>query len=217
MRFISRGAFLALLALVLSAVATSAASAALPEFQKEGKPLTEAVTFTARGGKSIMETTSGNTGGFTSSSFTGEIKGSDEITGVVITFTEAINGYPCTATGSSSTLVTSELKGTLGYLFSGSKLVGSLLEPVTQPFAACHYRAQKVEIKGSLLGQITPVNTLTKTFTISDTQSKGVQALRYFEGSEVLHELEANVGSPQGLGVQASFELTTSKAIEIKA
>jgi hypothetical protein len=223
MRFISRGAFLALMALVLSAVAASAASAALPEFQKEGKPLTEAVKVTAKAHKSLWETASvGGAGTSESGSFTGEIKASGEIAHVTITFAGNENGYPCSnnlKSGEGWELVTSELTGSLGYTNKASKLVGALFEPVAQPFATCKYKTIKGDLDGSLLGSITPVNTASTSFTITYSQSKGVQSLTHFEGSEVLHHLEGiDLGdAEEGVGLSGTFTLTTSKAIEIKA
>jgi hypothetical protein len=217
MRFISKSALLALMAtLVLGAVAASAASAALPEFQKGGAALTEAVTFTATGGESSMETAGGVAGSFTSSSFAGEIKPSGEIAHVTVTFAGNNSGYPCVNT--TGGLVTKELKGTLGYLSKTSKTVGSLLTPVAQPFATCKHGSVKGELDGSLLGRITPVDTASTHFTITYNETAGVQALEKFEGSEVLHDLEVNLGKgTEGFGVEAEFTLTTSKAIELKA
>jgi hypothetical protein len=221
MRFISKSALLALMAtLVLGAVAVSAASAALPEFQKGGAPLREAVTFTATGGENSMETAGGVEGTFDSSSFSGEIKPSGEIAHVTITFANNKTGYPCSnITGAPNWgLVTKELKGTLGYLSKTSKTVGSLFTPVAQPFATCKRGTISGELDGSVLGKITPVDTASTHFTITYQETAGVQALEKFEGSEVLHDLEVNLGKgTEGIGVSAVFTLTTSKAIELKA
>jgi hypothetical protein len=211
MRFISKSALLALMAvLALGAVAVASASAALPEFQKEGKPLKEAIKFTGTSGTSGWAGVEGNLGASRSSSIAGEFKAPNTIANTELVEKELVNTYPCKCSEMSG----KELKGALGYTNTSTKRVGALLEPSTLYFL----KALKISqgVLGSVIGEITPVNTSTTKFKITYHDSSGIQLPTHFEGSEVLHQLEVST-SAEILGLESEINIVTSKAIEVKA
>jgi hypothetical protein len=100
---------------------------------------------------------------------------------------------------------TTTLIGRLGYLNKTSKEVGLLLEPMGSRVAKCESSIIGAgELTGSVLGKITPVNTLSKTLTLAFKQTKGVQEFEKFEGESVLHHLQL---SKESVGLLANFEL----------
>jgi hypothetical protein len=212
MKFISKSALLALTtSLVLSAVVVSSAAAALPEFQKEGKALSEAVKFTGTTNSSRWEDTEGYAGSTPSGPITGEFKGSNEIAKTALTFGPSSSGYPV----KGGDLLGKELKGNIGYTSKALKQVGALLGGPTQMFV----ESEKIKgqgIDGSIIGTITPINKATTTFTIAYQETSGHESLTHFEGSEVLHRLEL-ISSGLEIGLASDFTITTSKAIELKA
>jgi hypothetical protein len=109
-------------------------------------------------------------------------------------------------------MVSETLVGRLGYLNKTSKEVGLLLEPIGSAAAKCSgYPLGEQEWKGSVLGAISPVNTLSKTLKLTFKQTGGVQELEKFEGEEVLHHLSDYLRSTKEedqMGLTASFELT---------
>jgi hypothetical protein len=209
MRFMSKGAFSALVAmLALSAVGISSAAAALPEFQKEGKPLAETVKFTSAGTEAFVETGGGSD--TCTASITGETKGSTEVAKVGIKFEKCKNGWPCVA------FEAKELKGKLGYI--GKGVAGLLLEPSSGLFATCTAGSRRGEFKGSVIGEVRPINKAGTKFTLEYNETGGYQELTHFEGEALIHQLEANVnGTFADFGMGYEPELVMSKTIEIKA
>jgi hypothetical protein len=199
--------------LALSGIAAASASAALPEFQKEGKPLSEAVKFS---GSSIalVASTGGATDECKQVSWAGETKGATEVAKVTAKFAECHNGYPC------AKFEAKELKGKLGYVGKSGGSVVLLLEKATSPFAACTGGVGAGdELYGSLIGQLGPANTATKAFELSYQESKGSQELTEFDGESPVRKLELGAEGErwEGIGIGASPTLTMEKAIEIKS
>jgi hypothetical protein len=210
MRFISRGAFLALLTtLALSAVAVSSAAAAAPEFQKEGKPLAETVKFTS------ASSTAGIAGEGGANScktvMSGETKGSTEVAGVSIKMS-CVNNWPC------HEIEAKTLKGKLGLI--GSKTVGLLVEPTSGYVATCVGGGGPIYIRGSLIGKFTvQLGKSTSKFELEYRGQSGEQDLTHFEGESLTHQLEYANGSLifHGLSVEYSPTLETAKALELVA
>jgi hypothetical protein len=218
MRFISRSAFLALVAVcALSAVGLASASAALPAF---GPSTFIPAKFSGTAKGTIkFEETAGKYSCSGVSSISGSIASSTSLTGVVIKF-DCESGSSIICQRPLKILETRELKGRLGYVTKPTK-VGLLLEPVAEPIASCTaFDGVPAEIKGSLLGEITPVNSLTKTFTLHYTESGGTQTLRHFEGEEVLHNLTkllAGESKASNFGYEGTLTFTTEHDMELKA
>jgi hypothetical protein len=193
--------------LALSGIAAASASAALPEFQKEGKPLTEAVKFSASAKGPTIEGASGSEDVCGTQSWTGETKGATELANVTIKVAECSNGYPCVQ------FEAKELKGRIGYVSAG--VVGLLLETATQPFATCTV-GKRPKIIDSLLGGLTPLNVATKELSLTYQQGSGVQAMTDFEGETPIHALEVGTVTYEQMGIETSLKLKMEKAIEVK-
>ncbi len=89
--------------------------------------------------------------------------------------------------GATGEIVTNELASTLVYINSAETEVGVLLEPLAGPTA--EYTEFEcgglvtIKVRGSVIGKITPVNTMTTKFTLTFAKTNGVQnILHYWEG-----------------------------------
>src|ERR1700691_33037 len=174
-------------AFAFSAVVASASVAALPEWHGPfPKP------FTSLSGPGTLETAGAmkNKIKCASDGNVGEITAAKA--GVVlVTFLGCKQGInPCRNEGTEN-IMTEKLKMTLGYINETTKLVGVALEPEAgkkEPLAKFHCDIDGVEaiveVKGSVIGDITPVNTLTDLYTLSFVQSKGVQAVQNLVGGK---------------------------------
>ena len=211
MRFISSSVFAALVAaLIMSAVGAMPASAALPEFNKTN------VKFTGVGSSYphfYVGTGESSCRGF--GSIKGEITGAKSLAGVVVKFENCNDGAVCYA---YLNWETEPLGGTLGYINKANKTLGLLLAPASGPVAKCSIEAE--ELRGSIIGEIKPVNTRTTKFTLSFKANKDEQVLKKFEGEEATHNLErVYVGEKKGLKAALGYEvnLTFEKEVEIVA
>ena len=116
---------------VMSAIAVSAASAALPEFVPKSGAFP--VKFTSSSGAGFLLTKAKHEVKCTADSNVGEITNAKKVAKVVVTFTgceEPALKVKCnTAKQAAGTIVTNELKGEIGYLNAAKTLVGLSLEP----------------------------------------------------------------------------------------
>ena len=211
--------------LAISAVASATASAAKPEFVFAGikKGLK------GKSGAGTLETVSKEKVTCAKSTNGGEIEGgngSKKVTGVVVTFTGCVSsGFKCSTTGAAAgEIVTKSLSGELGYINKAAKTVGVDLAPTGGgEFVEfnCAGGIVKVKVKGSVIGQITPVNKkvlTTEHFTLTFTQTSGKQAIEKFEGG-LKDTLETSKnGNPfEGSAEAATAEVTGEETIEISA
>lgn len=219
--------------LALSAVASASASAALPEFQKGGKGLEKAVTFTEKSGEVVFENKIDNPVVCSASSATGETHGVKEVEGVVVKSTgcHVLFGSShvyCASTGAKEgEIVTAKLSGKLGYLEKTPvPRVGLLLEQSKgEKIAECKGGSGEanVKIKGSVIGQIGVLNKETTSFYLKFIKNNTIgyqQEPLHFEGEETIHKLEmVTTGGPnyEETALQAEFGITSGEAIEIKA
>ncbi len=232
MRSMCRTVLVALVAvLAVGAVASAAASAALPEFQQGGKPLAKAVKFTATGGgTTFVGLYSGSAGvwGCQKSTMSGETHGVSEVTGVVVTFTGCgTTSGACTGHGAKSgEMVTAQLSGKLGYLSKASKRVGLLLEQAKgEKIAECTISSfGTFHIKGSVIGEFSPIDTETKEFELALKASPpgGLkQEWTHFEGEEALHSLESYLYhqpyTEMSIETVWPIKVTSAEVMEVKA
>jgi len=234
---------LALIAvLAFSAIASASASASQPKAEPEGG--TFPVGFTgssATGG--TLETVKGRLVTCTSDSSKGSIDSATTVTNVIVIFKGCTASgpfgikLPCASGKTSGEIETVALKGTLFYVKAGSSDSGVLLEPTSGPmtkFASflCGPTLgveETLAVRGSVVGAITPVNTLTTAFSLKFTQTKGVQSpLEYLDATctkkKAALETEG-VGKGFGSetwayeqsGVGTTESLTTSKKVKISA
>jgi hypothetical protein len=199
MRFKIMGLCLAA-AFVMSAVPAGSAMAAAPEFLFTSS----SVTFTSKAGK--LETSSGEEVNCTSSSGAGEFEGtspSKKITKVTVSYhgcTSKIltNTYKCkTAGANEEEIKTRELEGTIGYINKNTtpREIGLLFQPKGggnfAEFECVHSKETvTIRVKGSIIGKITPVNTLVDLFAggsalidMSKGANKGEPSVNKFEGA----------------------------------
>jgi hypothetical protein len=199
-------------ALALSAAITSSAAAALPEFEKEGKPLAETVKYTGTIDASTWEGAVSSIGESREGTIAGELTGPAQIADTELVFKKLESSYPCRG----SELAGKGINGTVGYVGTGKKAVGILLESTTTPMLKCGKLLSG--IGGSIIGSITPLNKSATSFKVvyRGGGRRGTQELTHFEGSEVLHQWELTANDEE-LAFDSEVTLTTSKAIELKA
>lgn len=218
-----------------------AASASQPKFEPEGG--TFPVTFSGTGGAGTLETVPDGTKvrvvKWVGNTISGEINSSTTLRHVVLTFTGATATGPfgsnvaCTGPGlSSGEFVTTSLKGMLVYVKAGSSEVGIDLQPESgTAFAEFTCGGlQKFVISGSVIGKLTPVNSLTNSFTLTFTESAGKQSPESSLSptgctatKDVLSAIGTAVGfggenfGPLQIGFAKSESLTTSKKMKVAA
>lgn len=221
MRSKSRTVLLALLAvLAFSALATSEAFAALPEFVSSGT----AIPFTGTTTELLFRDATGSTYTCSAGTVTGEVpavakgEGGTKLVDKVI-----IKSGSCLKflTLCNKPFETRHLKGRVAYLSKATKSVGLLLEPEVagEPVFTCESESVPVTVKGSVIAPITPVNTRTTSFHARYAQSSGVQEIRKFEGEEALHNLEWSFsGGPfHPVGLATELALTFKREAELRA
>jgi hypothetical protein len=206
-------------ALIAAGLSTATAQAALPEFVPGA-----GVPFTATSGKSTLETASKLKVKCTADTATGTTTGSKTLS-MAITFTGCVTGVaPCTSPGAAAgEIETTVLSGLLGYTVNPEvKEVGiDLSSPTGAPIAeyVCGPALHGV-VSGSVIGQITPVNTLLappKHFTLKFKQKKGLQQITHLF-AEPLDVLGTTFGGPTFLtGLTSKDTIKFAAAVEIKA
>jgi hypothetical protein len=201
------------------------------------------VTFTGTGGTGLLETTPEPENGTvhkvhcTASKSSGELSSASTVQNVVVTFTgckDASSGVPCTTSGQASgTILTNKLHGTLVYLETGSSKTGVLLKPaVGTTFASfvCGLFGinANLTVSGEVLGELTPVNVSTKTFTLTFKKASGHPIpSSYLNPSGCAHvstteslkaqSTGAQVWGPLTSGLEGSQTLTFSKEVKVDA
>jgi hypothetical protein len=161
----------------LSAIASTMATAALPEFNKTK------IKFTSFSGPGTLAVAAGNTIECTSDTDEGEITG-------VKTVTLTVDFRKCTIFGlfgahslgdAENTILTSAT-GTLCYINEAKKEVGLVLTPTGLLHIEAPNAGALALIKGTLIGRLTPVNTTSLHGELILKQEKGVQAVLGCEG-----------------------------------
>jgi hypothetical protein len=220
-----------LVVILATSMVAAAAAEALPEWQKEAKPLTETLPFKVKGltgqfDSSKIDVTWTSVGG------KGVIKGSNEVAKLSLVFwgskvkilkEECEVNSPGAAKGE---IVTKELKGSIGYLNKASKIVGALAQPVsgttvTEIEGKCF--EGKEDVLGSAVGEVTSeLNKETSGVTLSfAVTSKGKQEFTKFEGELAEHALEFAGSVFEGAALfeckEEKLELEGGKKVELKA
>jgi hypothetical protein len=209
MRHKSKTMLVALVAvLALGAVASASASAALPEFSAKTE-------FEGRLEASLWYWL-GREWKFREGYTEGKLATPNTLSGVEVGFTGG-NLDSCDNRGDSgedSELIWKGLSGKIGYLNKEKKQVGFLIGG-SKNWAECTVPAYQwtVIFSGKLMGEITPVNTKTKKFTVEFGTVGEKQEFTNFEG-EAAEPLKG-LGEP--IAVAVKFTLTTGKEIELKA
>jgi hypothetical protein len=141
--------------------------------------------------------------------------------GVVVTFSGCTSvGKKCaSARQKAGTIVTKTLTADLGYIAKSTHKVGELLKAETGSIQAeFSCEGLSIVVTGGVIGEITPVNTFTKTSNLSFTLTGGgLQTVTKFEGgSTTVLEAEINGAGPFESGLEAAGSVK-SEELEIKA
>jgi hypothetical protein len=221
------------------AVASATASAALPELvNKEGKELVNKSITTEDKAASVLENSAKETVTCATSSSKSTASGTKNVVKATVTFKgcKSSLGGECKNAGSEE-IVTNELEGQIGYIEpKTNKEVGLDLWPSARTaterekfeFNAIFVKFTcggfaSDEVKGSAIGQMTLINTLSTTNTLNYEKgtNAGEQKIKKLEGVEGGHEdvLEAQLfffGFKKA-DEQSTHSVTFGEAAEIKA
>jgi hypothetical protein len=144
--------------------------------------------------------------------------------GVVLTWTGCEwTGKKCESAGQPhGTVVTNALEGTLGYVNAAEHRVGIDFTGEGGPdLASWDCEGLEFEVGGSLIGEITPANTLTSTYTVtfalqSEVFGEETQLIKNFEGGpEDVPIFHVNGSGPFKGAFRGSYTYKGSK-LELK-
>jgi hypothetical protein len=224
---------------VMALIGAGTAAASQPKAEPEGGAFP--VAFSGSGGAGTLETVSESgkvrTVSCTGNTSSGEVNSATTVKNGKVKFTGCTtsgpfgNNWTCTSSGAASgEVVTAALKGTLYYLVSGTAETGILLEPESGAnFASFTCKgillSETLTVTGAVVGKLTPVNSLTTSFTLTFTQTAGVQSpATYLNAAcSATGAVLSTAGSgaetfgPIQSGVGATESLTTAKNIKVAA
>jgi hypothetical protein len=208
-----------------SAIAASAASAALPEWLG-----TFPTPFTSHGGEAILKVGTVSKVKCASTTNTGSITG-PKLGTVLVNFTgcKLSGSFPCNSPGAGTEeIMTFTLDMTLGYITKSTKDVGVALKGLggAEKNLLAEFECNDegallpARVKGSVIGLITPIGVSTLTFTLNFAENATTkkQAVEKLEG-EAKDVLEASLN--RGVfeeGVEIALdEILTEKDLKIDA
>ncbi len=164
----------------------------------------------------------------TSSAVTGKFTGPKTAGNVVVTFKGCETaGFKCTNVGKTGEVKTNKLQGEVGYL-AGKGTKTPIVGSDVQPEAPAEYLAEKLEcgdlnvrVKGSVIGEIGPVNTFSKTATFTYEQSAGKQKWEKFETGPkdtlITEECKGCVGGGEDASAEETLVTAKGEELELKA
>lgn len=124
---------------------------------------------------------------------------------------------PCTSAGESSgEVATHTLHGALRYISAAFKTVGLEISPTTGTLVtefSCLGGLVQGKLEGCVIGQVTPINTVTTTLEVTFKSTDDIQEFTKTEGGPTC-ELKAFGGKVAYSNIEV---LTFQKSIEIKA
>jgi hypothetical protein len=207
---------LALCAIALvSAVATATASAALPS----QSPTTG--TFKVKSGASSFQLSNEEKVKCSSDSGEGKLTGEKTSESTVKFEGCEAFGFKCSSSGAKSGVIETSIDSTLVYLAKEGKAtttVGEDLQLAKEVSITCLIVTLKV--KGSTLCPITPINTKTKTLTLTCKDTKGIQEYTEYENEkgEIVKDITETTkgGKTFQSGLESTETLELSTEGEIK-
>jgi hypothetical protein len=216
------------LSIFIVGMAVSATAQALPEWQKEEKPLTETLSFKSHGSTGQFEDGKVHVS-WKSVGGAGTIKGTNEIATLSLIFWESeVSGTFSCAVNSpgakSGEIKTKALTGHIGYLEKAGKIVGALAKPASGTIVAeiegsC--LPGKVTVSGSVVGRVTAeLNKPIASVGVSFSLASGAPEYESFEEESERHTLTFSGGLTGGALFECTkeeFELEGGKKVEIKA
>jgi hypothetical protein len=215
---------------LLGAIAAASASAAQPTFEIEGGGTT---TFSGSGKGGTLETIEDSGGkhhavSCTGSKSAGTVNSSSKATKITVTFTGCTSsGTACTTAGANSgEIITKALEGELFFREKGTTNTVLLLKPEGGGNFAefkCGFGLETISVAGNVAGDLTPVNSLTNSFTLSFAQTSGVPSPGAYESSSCALTstlLETTGSGPENFskldsGIKGSETVTTTKKVKI--
>jgi hypothetical protein len=142
----------------------------------------ERIHFTSTSGAALLETTAGDKVECTSDTDEGELTGSKADTVTVHFKGCKAFGAPCQSGAVAEEIVTKPMVSLLGFIKKATE-VGIALSPETgTALAEFECAGVPILVKGSVIGKITPLKTKTTIFTLTFTQTGGVQSPTKLEG-----------------------------------
>ncbi len=171
----------------------------------------EATTFeTAAKTKIVCSTTSGS----------GEYDGTKGVKGVTLSFhgCEGLSAK-CTTSGQAEGVIrTHTLEGVVGWESKELDNAGLDLFPTEEASEVLSFScgSTPVTIRGSVIGQVTSVNTMTSTFKLKYKQSKSLQKPEALEGGSP-DVLQASIGEEafEAVGLASTQTLSSEEEVEL--
>jgi hypothetical protein len=172
--------------------------------------------FTSSEGLSFFETVGGHDLACKSDTDSGEYLGESEDR-ETITYRDCdVPGAECT--NKPGGFETKRLRSLYGFIARPAS-VGVSLEPLTgTTFAEFECAGQKGQITGSVIAPVTPVGTMTTTFTEEFTGSAGVQSPEAFEGEpqDTLSCVIPPSSTPEPCSFKSKDKITNEEKLEIR-
>jgi hypothetical protein len=188
------------------------------------------------GGPVFFETANGKTMECKELTGKGEFTGSKTVGKLLTTFKGCKSGLTAcnSPKAGAEEIKTTELEGEIGYISKAGKTVGLDVWPSSRTKAEKEkneFKAVFAEfecavlfknvVRGGVVGQLTPVNTMSKTPELTFTQEKGIQKLTKLEGVEggAKNVLENSVNGEafETIGESVVEKITTEDASETAA
>lgn len=218
--------------LALCLVATSAVAlvvagpaAALPQFWQNGTAIGAGVKkeFWGTTGEAVLKTAAPHKVACTAGLSIGETNGPEKVAKLGLWFIgckETVSGASCHSTvpeGSEGEIITQSLSGVLGYLKMAAPVkAGLLLNPGEGPITKIQCGALEGEVRGSVIGEVKPLNTQQNTWEDVFSEVAEAQQWTKFEGEAGTRELEAFT-EPAWLITTYKATWSGSEKLEIKA
>jgi len=181
----ARFGLLLAVALATAGIAAASASAALPEME-----YTLPNVFTFSSGETTLETGGSAAVRCGSATGSGEMGNQKEITSYLKLkeCTTKLAGFAvkCSSAGAATgEIVTKTMATRLVYLSKTNHEAGFVFDYLGKNATIATFKCVSVELtaRGELVSKVTPVNTLTRTFTVGLKGAKGAQEYTHYEGS----------------------------------
>jgi len=197
----------------------------LSEF--EWYPGAEAKKFTGPTGAVTVESRSGAKVACKKGTSSGEYNGSKALamTLKLVGCSTASGTEKCQSAGAAAgEIVSGALTGTLGFIqddlvpeIGFITKVGVALTGQPLLHAECGAAKTPVTVTGAVIGQLTPIDLMTKSFMLAFTQSGGAQSPEQFDGeAKQTLSLASGTGGAEAAGLAASLKLNNEEKLAIK-
>lgn len=151
----------------------------------------------------------------------GSVTGSQTLT-TTLTLTGCISNWPghaakCSNTTKPQEVVAAPSNGELGLISASANAVGLRLEFNLEAICTSRTGSYNVRIRGSAIGEIRPINTMSNVFTVSFKRNGWEQQPSMFEGgTPATLESEVGTSGPEPTAVETTEFLKFPKVTEIR-